>query len=181
MARPNPNSGFAWNQRLAEAHGKAIRSVEEAGGSFEDWQKFLAGPNASMLGLLVMGKVKDFCGQLLKDALPTTMTVGDRTYDILGFLLGDETSVVGHTMVGRAKELSAHLGADDGQYLLDHQQDIPVVFRGKVVFVFTDWRHPDDSESVYYVYWYDGRWVRNWSWLNFDYWHGDGRVLRRKS
>ena len=49
------------------------------------------------------GKVKDFCDQLLKDALPTTMTVGDRTYDILGFLRGDETSVVGHTMVERAK------------------------------------------------------------------------------
>ena len=127
------------------------------------------------------GKVKDFCGQLLKDALPTTMTVGDRTYDILGFLLGDETSVVGHTMVGRAKELSAHLGADDGQYLLDHQQDIPVVFRGKVVFVFTDWRHPDDSEYVFFVCWDDDRWVQVWSWLGDGCWRGYDRVLRRKS
>ena len=127
------------------------------------------------------GKVKDFCGQLLKDALPTTMTVGDRTYDILGFLLGDETSVVGHTMVGRAKELSAHLGADDGQYLLDHQQDIPVVFRGKVVFVFTDWRRPGGSGRVCYVCWGGGRWVQDWSWLGRVYWGGHDRVLRRKS
>jgi len=127
------------------------------------------------------GKVKDFCDQLLKDALPTTMTVGDRTYDILGFLRGDEESVVGHTMVERAKEKSAHLGADDGQYLLDHQQDIPVALRGKVAFVFTDWRHPDDSGYVCCVYWSDVRWVRCWGWLGNDGWRGRGRVLRRKS
>lgn len=127
------------------------------------------------------GKVKDFCDQLLKDALPTTMTVGDRTYDILGFLRGDETSVVGHTMVERAKEMSAHLGADDGQYLLDHQQDIPVALRGKVAFVFTDWRHPGVSGGVDYVGWGGGRWVRLWGWLGFGDWVGNDRVLRRKS
>jgi hypothetical protein len=127
------------------------------------------------------GRVKDFCDQLLKDALPTTMTVGDRTYDILGFLRGDETSVFGNTMVPRAREMSAHLGQDDGQYLLDHQQDIPVALQGKVAFVFTDWRRPDDSVHVCYIYWGGDRWVRSWIWLGNDVWDGDDRVLRRKS
>ena len=54
------------------------------------------------------------------------MTVGDRTYKILSFSRKDEGSMNGYTMVERAKEMSAHLGKDDGEYLLEHQLDIPV-------------------------------------------------------
>ena len=125
------------------------------------------------------GKVKDFCDQLLKDTLPTTMTVGGRTYDILGFLEKGETSVVGSTMVERAKKMSAHLGEDDGQHILNHQGDIPAALRGKVVFVFTDWRHPGDSENVACIHWNGVRWVRDWRMLD-GVWGGGGRVLRRK-
>ena len=125
------------------------------------------------------GMVSDPCDQLLMDAMPTSMTVGDRTYNMLGLLRGDETSVVWHTMVERVKEMNAHLGNDDGQYLLDNQQDIPVALCGKVVFVFTDWHHPDYPMSVGCVFWCDDRWVRDWGWSdrNFD---GRDRVLRRK-
>ena len=125
------------------------------------------------------GKVKCFCDTLVKDALPTTMTIGDRTYDILGFLRGDEKYVKGDVMVARVVEMGANLGKEDGQYLLDHQDEIPVALRGKVVFVFTDWRHPGSSEGVYYVYWDDDRWVRYWRWLARDF-RGYCRVLRRK-
>ena len=124
------------------------------------------------------GKVKDFCDQLLKDTLPTTMTVGGRTYDILGFLEKGETSVVGSTMVERAKKMSAHLGEDDGQHLLDHQSEIPVALRG-MVFVFTDWRRPGGPGSVGCVDWGGGRWVLRWIWLDDD-WRGGDRVLRCK-
>jgi len=65
-----------------------------------------------------------------QDMLPTEMTVGNRTYKILGFLRGDEKSVIDHTMVERAKEMNANLGEDDGQFLLDNQQDIPVALGG---------------------------------------------------
>lgn len=126
------------------------------------------------------GKVKEFCDQLLKDALPTTMTVGDRTYDILGFLKEeDQGSVVGKVMVRRAKGMDANLGEDDGQYLLDHQEDIPVALRGKVVFIFPAWRHPGDSDYVACVGWYGDRWSRHWHWLGSDFCDG-GRLLRRK-
>ena len=123
--------------------------------------------------------VREFAKTLVKDAMPTSFTVGNRTYDMLSFLRGNEKSVVGHTMVERAKEMVANLGQDDGQYLLDNQQDIPVALRGKVMFVFTDWRHPDVSSYVYYVYWGDGRWVRDWYWLDGG-WDDNDRVLRRK-
>jgi hypothetical protein len=128
------------------------------------------------------GKVKEFCDGLLKSAIPTELTnIGPekRTYDMLSYLRGDEKSVVGHTMVERAVEMNANLGEGDGQYLLDNQQDIPVALRGKVVFVFTGWRHPDNSEDVYYVYWSVDRWVRDWHWIVCR-WDVDGRVLRRK-
>ena len=123
--------------------------------------------------------VRQFVGGLVKDTLPTEMTVSGRTYEILGFLQGDEKSVVGHTMVTRAKEMQAHLGKDDGQHLLDHQEEIPEILRGKVVFVFTDWRNPALSGHVAYVIWRGGRWVRLWVWLAYGR-LGNARVLRRK-
>ena len=115
-----------------------------------------------------------------QDMLPTEMTVGNRTYKILGFLRGDEKSVIDHTMVERAKEMNANLGEDDGQFLLDNQQDIPVALGGgKVVFVFTDWHEPYDPSLVDCVRWRDDRWVQYWRWLDYG-WGGHGRVLRRK-
>src|SRR3989344_103272 len=115
-----------------------------------------------------------------QDMLPTEMTVGNRTYKILGFLRGDEKSVIDHTMVERAKEMNANLGEDDGQFLLDNQQDIPVALGGgKVVFVFTDWHEPYDPSLVDCVRWRGGRWVQYWRWLDYG-WGGHGRVLRRK-
>ena len=129
-------------------------------------------------------KVKNFCDQLIRYTIPTTMTVGGRAYDILGFLKGDEKSVVGCTMVALAKELSAHLGEDDGQHILKHQDEIPATLRGKIVFIFTDWRDPDDSDHVAYVDWSGGQWVQCWGWLD-DEWSGsrwvvNSRVLCRK-
>ena len=43
-----------------------------------------------------------------------------------------------------------------------------------------DKRHPDNPENVYYVYWNDDRWVKNWNWLD-NKWNDNNRVLRRKS
>ncbi len=124
--------------------------------------------------------VRQLARELTEKALPTKMTIGDRTYEILCFLRGEETSVVGYTMVDRAKEMNAHLGQDDGEYILKHQDEIPASLRGKVGFVFTDWRRPVNPGDVCYVYWDGDRWVRYWHWLDDDYWDGGDRFLRRK-
>jgi hypothetical protein len=131
------------------------------------------------------GKVKDFCDTLIaknSNTMPTEMKIGDRTYEILGFLKEGEGGIICYEMVRRAKEMNAHLGQDDGQYLLDHQQDIPESLRGKVCFAFTDWSRPDDSGGVFCVEWCDGRWVRNrcWDWLGRGGRSDNVRVLRRK-
>jgi hypothetical protein len=124
--------------------------------------------------------VRQFAKGLVEKALPTEMTVGGRTYEILDFLQGDEKSVVGHVMVDRAKEMNANLGKEDGEHILKYQDEIPVALRGKVVFVFPDGRHPDDPENACYVCWSGGEWILDWSWLDDGYWHGDDRALRRK-
>ncbi|MDP3900612.1 MAG: hypothetical protein Q8Q23_06065 [bacterium] len=118
-------------------------------------------------------------GRFENDHLPTEMTIAGRTYEILGFLWGDEKLVVGSTMVARAQEMNAHLGKDDGQYLLVHQDEIPAALRGKVIFVFTDWRLPGDSGCVCGVQWLDDLYIEGWNWLAGG-WGGGCRLLRRK-
>ncbi len=126
-------------------------------------------------------KVKEFCKTLISPSdLPTEIKVGDRTYELLGFLKGDEEIISGNGMVRQAKEMLAHLGEDDGQYLLDHQQNIPENFRGKVYFVFTNWHRPDGSGDVCYVYWDDDRWIGGWVSHNDYYQRDAGLILRRK-
>ncbi|RJR31484.1 hypothetical protein C4569_02005 [Candidatus Parcubacteria bacterium] len=115
-----------------------------------------------------------------RGTLPTEMTIAGRTYEIVDFLREEDNgSVVGNTMVARAKELNANLGQDDAQYLLDHQEEIPEALRGKVVFVFPDGRNPDYPGGVAYVLWGGDRWVRRWYWLDGDFF-GRYRLLRRK-
>ncbi|MDP2631915.1 MAG: hypothetical protein Q8P30_04095 [Candidatus Uhrbacteria bacterium] len=136
---------------------------------------------AALIDSANTGKVKELCDALVRNtpSLPTEMTINGRTYDILGFLREDETSVLNHEMITRAKNMNAHLGEDDCEYLLDNQQDIPVSLRRKVVFVFTYWRGSGDSEDVCYVFWDHVVWFRSWD-RGFSIWSGDYRVLRRK-
>lgn len=122
--------------------------------------------------------VREFAQKLAESALPTEMTLGERTYDILSFLRG-EKSVKVDVVVARAKEMNAHQGKAEREHLLAHQGDIPVALRGKIVFVFTDDTHPGDPDGVACVYWSGGRWIRDWLWLDND-WCGNYRVLRRK-
>ena len=103
----------------------------------------------------------------------------NRSYEVHDILRDGETSVIGHTMIKRTDEMSGDAcGEDDGQYLLDNQQDIPSEFR-KFVFVIQDWRRPGDSDDVYCVCWRDDQWVRGWGCLG-NHWGDSSRVLRRK-
>ena len=114
---------------------------------------------------------------LLND-LPTTMTLGGKTYEILRFTQKDK-KVDGWEMKKRAKKMGANLGEIDGRHILNHQDEIPVALRGKVLFVFPDWRcdvlfgHP-----MTFIYWVNGCWIENWIPGTNDFF-GGFRVLRR--
>jgi len=149
---------------------RAVAHLEEQLGE-ACWQALINSANT--------GKVKEFCDGLVAAGIPTTMTVGGLTYDILGFLRGDEKSVKGDVMVARAKNVGAHNGKKEREHLLKYQDEIPVALRGKVVFVFTDDQRPGDPGDVYYVCCPGCRWVAVCICLAVD-WDGHCRVLRRK-
>ena len=148
-----------------EEFWKLVNSGKITRGLF---QKFLSDPRS-------VADVK------LEDNLPRTMTIGDRVYEVLSFLQKGENQVDGPVMVKRAKEMSANLGEDDGQYLLKHQQDIPVIFYNvRIFFVFTDWRHPNNSDSVCYIAESDGQFVSDWEWLNGQEKFGRSYIILRR-
>ncbi|OGF20652.1 hypothetical protein A2316_03865 [Candidatus Falkowbacteria bacterium RIFOXYB2_FULL_38_15] len=143
------------------------------------------------------GKVRDFCDELLVATEmttgawtfelvgfnPTEMTVGGRIYEIIGFLWEREKNVGGDTMIVRAKEAEADLGEEDGEHLLAHQADIPPVVRGKVVFVFPNWRRrgSGNQEEVAFLRWSGDRWFQHWRLLSDAWvWGGRARLLSRK-
>ncbi len=125
------------------------------------------------------GKVKEFCDQLL---IPAEMIVGGRVYEILGILQGNERSVVGNVMVDRAKEMNANLGQEDCEHILEHQDEIPVVLRDRVIFIFPNRRSFDSPGRVFSVYWSRRRWAQGHPFLSpkSGHWGGRARLLHCK-
>lgn len=118
--------------------------------------------------------------------LPTEITVGGVTYEVVSFLQDGEDAVRGTTMISRARTEWATVGQKDGEYILANQGDIPAEF-DKIDFVCADWmgaycdsRTPiaflsrqDNGES-------ESRWRLRWR-LFSDYWGKRCRLLRHKA
>ena len=104
--------------------------------------------------------------------------IGEYIYEVLNLLKDDENYITNEEIFKRAEEISANLGDKDCKYILANQKDIPKKLRD-FYFIFTDWRNPDDPESVACVYWDGNRWVQHWRWLDYDF-DGNYRFLRHK-
>lgn len=125
------------------------------------------------------GKVRVFCTQIVLAGLPTEMTIGGRTYEILDILRGVEENVGEDLMIRRAKEMGANLGENDGAHLLKHQDEIPAVFRRMINFIFPKWRRPGNSAAITGLNWIGNNlWAKGWRALGYFYAHD--RLLRRK-
>ncbi len=123
------------------------------------------------------GKVKQFCDEL---PLPTEITLGHYTYELLSVLRDDEDMVNGDTVVERAAEMSANTGIDDARKLFRNQSSIPKRLRGRVMIAFPDWHNPFNCREVYCYRWVGGRWKDEAHSLDDD-WYPSTLVLRRKS
>ncbi len=149
---------------------RALAHLQEELGE-ERWQALISSDNT--------GKVKKFCDELLKP--PTEISVGACVYDILSW----DGSPHGEGVVAWVNETGVNLGEKEGLYVLTHQDGIPVCFRGKVTFVFTDWKHRDPDgriAGVYGITWDNRRecWIEKW-YLLADRWPGSAfKALRRK-
>ena len=119
--------------------------------------------------------------RLVKRTLPTEITIGGRSYDLLSHAKGRKKSTTRRNMVRWAKKKNAHLGQEDGEHVLKYQDEIPPSLQGKVVFIFPDWHHPNDlPESIYCICWRGSRWVQDWYWIGGKNWFNDIiRLLRR--
>ena len=79
------------------------------------------------------------------------------TPEIVEFLKQGESSVNGDVMKQRAKELNAHLGQGEAEYLLKNQHLIPVECRDKyLVFPGTVWQDSVGDRGVPCLFWSGG-------------------------
>ena len=125
--------------------------------------------------------------ELSGNNLPTEMTVGGITYEILSFMRDEDLNFVvdGDTMIERVKEMGAYLGKEDGEHILKYQDDIPHDLRERgLLFAFPGWRALDNMD-VYFTYWFksDKKWVLRRFPLNSNggsIWGRDTMVFRRK-
>lgn len=113
--------------------------------------------------------------------LPTQMTIGPtddrRTYDILPVVHEGEGSISGRIVVDHSKDMRASSTAEHGEFIYNHQSDIPAALCGKVKFVFTDWR---DHEGIVVCLsgHVSGWWLRDWIFLKRSTWGSHDRFVR---
>lgn len=100
------------------------------------------------------------------------------TIEAVPFLKNGEGSVDGEVIATRAIKLDANYGQEDAEWLLEHQDMIPVELRNfYLVFPATKWRNPDGSRGVPYLGWSGDRWRLNFIWLVLDFFD-DVRLVR---
>lgn len=99
--------------------------------------------------------------------------------ELVPFLKEGESFVGGEEMVRRARgELRANLGQRHAEELLEHQDQIPVEWRGfYLVFPGTVWRLPDGRRRVAGLGWSGGHWGLGLDYLVMD-WDSYARLVR---
>jgi len=122
-------------------------------------------------------------GGVSEKDLPTEITVAGRTYDIVGFK-ADEEKPSSNEIDEWALKADTYLGPHDGEHLLKHQDQIPKILRGRVMFVFPGWQHPNMYNGICFIYWRNDlqKWVPHWFHVTYShYWGENDRFLRRKN
>jgi len=82
-------------------------------------------------------------------------------------------------MKQRAKELNAHFGQHDAEYLLEHQELILKEWRGRHYLVFpgTVWQDSAGHRIIPCLDWRGDKWGMDFRWLGGD-WDDNGRLVR---
>ncbi len=107
---------------------------------------------------------------------PATIVIAD--LEVISFLREGEGSVSEEVMRKRAVELGANFGQRHAEFLLEHQEEIPVEFRKfYLVFSGTVWRDAVGHLNATCLDWRGERWVLRFPWLGGD-WRSSVRLLR---
>ena len=111
--------------------------------------------------------------EVVKDVEPSQFKV--KNLKFITFLESGELYINSITMCQRAVTLKGNLGLVDGQYLFDHQNEIPKEMRGKyIVLPGTLLPDSDGDLRVACLDWGGGCWVPCFGWF-VNVWGGGGR------
>ena len=110
---------------------------------------------------------------------PEGVTVAD--LDVKKFLCRDEKYISGEELQKRVRGLGAkNLGLHTAEYLLEHQDEMLMAWRGKyLVFLGTELRDSDGRRRVPLLYWDGRRWSLIFLWLGRRFYSSDYFVRLR--
>ena len=162
-------------EQLTEFH----EQVKAKRTTLENFQDYLRNPDRRATQFPSEAIAAKYGYTVEADVKPRTFDV--KNVELIPFLeKSDKGSVIGKVLRGRAIILEANFGLVDGQYMLDHQDEIPVAMRTYyIVLTGTLLRNSDGDLSVPYLDWDGGRWVLVFVWLDRDF-HGHDRLARGK-
>lgn len=111
--------------------------------------------------------------------LSTEMSIGDRTYSVLLFHEKHEFAMAidGIDMRNRGEKYGASMDKEHGEYILKYQDQIPVVFRGVIHFVFPNWLSNGRAACIVWRP-SDDRWDLRFLPIDKKVWRPDGRFVR---
>ena len=159
-----------------DQYGQLCRRLEEVARRVDEGSISFDATMQS-LQLIVEGKFSRFSTPVFvndktKDGWKLVENTSRRIFSIsdlelVSFLKQGESSINGEEMVCRAcGELDANYGQEDAEWLLEHQNEIPVEFRKYyIVFTGTIWQSADGYRDVSYLRWDGGRWCLSFFWL----------------
>ncbi len=112
--------------------------------------------------------------EIVENVKPSKFEINE--LELVSFLEKGEDEVVGEEMRRRAVRLRANLGLDDAKFVLDHQAEILVGFRGKfLLFPGTLF----DCLHIICLFWKDGEWRPCFVPVGFNFAFGDEDFLVR--
>jgi hypothetical protein len=172
-------------------------AVRDRGGSDEDIYRLNTPDGRATIAKLADIIAAKSDGQSAKYSFPSNTLAGDlipggweivedvkpsqlegKTLEMISCLYDGDDYVDGKIMRQRAFDHNANLGLADAQYLLDHQDQIPVEFRGKVfVFAGTLLRNHVGLLLVACLFFGGGCWYLDFRRLDDD-WYRINRYLR---
>ena len=141
-------------------------------------QAFLENPNRFTKGThsSSFAIVAKYGYTVVEDVEPSQFKV--KNLKFITFLKSGELYITGETMRQRAITLKGNFGLIDGQYLLDHQEEIPKKMLGKyIVLPGTLLRGSDGRLFIACLRWRGGRWVLGFVWLGGG-WDSNDRFAR---
>lgn len=86
--------------------------------------------------------------------------IGNRVYELIDILEGNENRISGYEMIKRAKKFHANLGKEEGQFILGCQDEIPEIFWDLSLY-FPQWHPSSIPELITYLKRIAHRWLKN--------------------